>query len=411
MKQFFGKVFSFIQHIQYELAIFFFLLIRGLPTADFSSIFGWQCMSYVLNYEYGFSSRLLIGSLLRLIHPDFISAKDTAIFVNLTVIFDCLILAIALGAFLRTAHKRGQFLFAAVPVVMYLAYPLNFSIYFSAAGHAGKLEIFLLPLMLLSAWLLLNTQPGTKQTIAISAISVVAMLIYQNYVFLCFPLILALIIWNLFEYGWNKKNILHSLIICFITGGAFLYLQLIAKLNASDASALTAELQSRTDMYIGYDAVYYEYFASFSDFFVDLMLGRYDYQFQTLFMDLLISAPVIIINLYIWIKAFRGCADKSEKWTLILLQLSSAAFLPTYIITCDWARWSIWYVLFQTAVILLLWFKEFRPMVRALEAVSELVCKYKAIAAMVVIYLLSLTSNSVTEIFVITKTIHNHFFG
>lgn len=411
MKKAISLASNLIQRIQYELAVFAFLLLKGLPMADFSSLDGWQSMSYVLSYKYGFCSRFLIGTLFRLIHPDYVTAKDTAIFVNLAVIFDCLLISLIIGTLLRSAQKRGQLALAAIPVVIYLAVPLNISIYFSSGGHAGKLEIFLLPLMLLSAWLLLRTAPDIKQTVLLSCITVIALLIYQNYIFLCFPLILALLIYNLFEYGWTRKNIFFSLSVCAVTGVAFLYLQLFANVNAADAAALTSELQSQTNMEIVGDAVFYEYFASFSEFFDDLMLYRFGYQFSVLLLDLILLSPAIFVYIYIWVKAFKSCNTGNEKWLLAGMQLCSAAFLPTYIITCDWARWSIWFIMFQAALVLLLWYRGFAPIVNALSHTLELIKKYKALSALVIVYFLSLTILSVTEMFVISKTLYHIIFN
>jgi len=411
MKKALSQIFLFIQRFQYELAIFLFLLLRGLPLADFSSLSGWQSMSYVLSYKYGFCSRFLIGSIFRLIHPDYVSSQDAAVFVNSAVIFDCLITALVLGALLRAAQKRGQFMLAAIPTLIYLAVPLNISIYFSAGEHAGKLEIFLLPLMFLSAWLILKSKPGPKLTAAVTVITVVALLIYQNYIFLCFPLILALLIYNLFIYGWNRRNIINSLVICFVTGIVFLYLQLFAKINADSAAALSAQLQSQTDMIIINDAVFYEYFASFSEFFVDLMLFRYGYQFKILIFDLLLLSPAIFIYIYIWYKAFRSCQQKSEKLLLSSLQLCSLVFLPTYIITCDWARWSIWFIIFEAALVLILLYRNFAPMVSALSSTLDLIKKYKALVILILVFFMSLTTLSVTEMFVVAKSLYRVFFS
>lgn len=411
MKKAIQHLLDFIEKIQYETAIFLFLLLRGLPLADLSNLKGWQTMSYVLSYKNGFFSRGLIGTIFRFIFPDFVTSQNAALFVNATVILDCLITALILGGLLRAAKKRDQLMLAAVPVVVYLCVPINITTYFSAGQHAGKLEIFLFPLMMLSAWILMKTTPGIKQTVYLSIISIISLLIYQNYIFLCFPLILALIIYNLFDYGWSRRNVILAGIICAVTGLTFIYLQLFAKINAADAASLTAELRSQTDMVIWEEAVFYEYFASFKDFYVDLMLYRYDYQLEVLLFDLILLSPAIAVYVFIWFHAFRNCKEKKEKQLLILLQLCSLVFLPTYIITCDWARWSIWFIIFQVSLVLILWFKKSEPMLCALNKTCALIKKYNAVAAFIIIYFLSLTTLSVTEMFTISKTLYGIVFN
>lgn len=391
-----SKAWSFVKKWESEAVIFLFLMLSAYSYASPTGLAGWQTIFYTADYSLGFCSRLFIGSIMNLIFPNFIPAAAVSLIVFVFTALVCLFAAVLLGRVLKIASRRGQLYPIALMVLIYLAMPTRISCYFMAGEYFGKMEIFLFPLMLLAVILLLCRKLDTKLFAALAAICLLGCTIYQAFIFLCFPIVLALLIYNFFESGFNKRVFWGSFAVCAVAAAAFLYFQLLGKITSADAQAVAEALQSKTDLKIIDDAVFYEYFSSFSQFFSDLQSGRFEKLLWMMIPDILLLSPVIFAFLYIWIKALIS-ADKRTRLMLILTQVCSAAFLPIYVITCDWGRWNVCFIMFQFILLFSLWYKQCKPITDALYSLAALSRRHMPLTILVLIYLFSLDLHTVAN--------------
>jgi len=111
-----NKVFRFFQSVYVELLIFFVMVFSLIITAP-EQVYGFVTAWYVADYSIGISSRLLIGSILRLIFGDYISAAIVFRFIIVSYLVIFALLSYLMGQCVKKSGTNES----KIGIVMVLA--------------------------------------------------------------------------------------------------------------------------------------------------------------------------------------------------------------------------------------------------------------------------------------------------
>lgn len=385
---------NFFKRWKYESAIFVFLMISGMYiSTSFFHVAHWPFAFYLLDYNVGSGSRLLIGSIFNFIFKGFLNFPLVGLIVFCFLSFLCFIISIFLGRLLRFSDKIGNNTGLIFLVLMYLASPGRISQYF-AYNLIGYFEIYLFALVLLMIYIFLNHKQNCFFWFTISALCILSMAIHQVFIFIMFPIMLSLMIYNLYEKKWEKSILLGTIFVCIVTVISFLYFQFFSRLNVHTLNELVSIVIHKTNLYYPVEALKIPYKCEYFDSTKEKLIGTMLYAIKNLFKPIFLILvcffllPIFSVLNSIWKNIYKNCNDKSEKIIFVLMQSCGLAFLPAFILACDWGRWFFWYLTFQFILLFILYWKESKPAVLAINTLGEFVHNNKFIMGLLLLYLM-----------------------
>ena len=127
---------------KFELIIFLFLILTFILSIP-KELHGWTTAWYAMDYSFGLDSRLLIGSLLRLVYPDFIDVQVVNLFVIISTILLLILLSYVLGYAIKNAGKETYKKGLLYIVILYLICPGSPAYLWSMENY-GRLDLYLL---------------------------------------------------------------------------------------------------------------------------------------------------------------------------------------------------------------------------------------------------------------------------
>ncbi len=330
---------------------------------------------YAMSYQhFGFISRGLIGSILRMIRP-MLTHKEIYLFIALQIVLLCaLTLYVIHELLIRTVYategmggnssqtstaqgilanssdrssalaKKNPLQWAVLYLVLaFLANPGSISFLFYW-GNFGRLDLFLIMNLMIVALLLIKVKKHTWVLFLIPILCVLAEMTHQAYVFQYFPAVMVLLWYRAYgesEHRDLKEGVWNG-ILFWLTGvlvvAMFFYLQLAAKIPYSYEETI-AILRTNTDLpvvFFDYDMmVRVEYF---SDPFKTFHVLVYEPALRNLFrtaVTLVFMIPFLGMLLRVW-KIF----SKEQKGFLgkYLPLVILVGEIPMLILTCDYGR-------------------------------------------------------------------------
>ena len=381
-----------IKKVKYELIIFgvlFAQLVLFIP----SELDQWVTAWYALSYKDGVGSRLLIGSLVNIFCPDHVSADFAYHFVFVSLVLLCCLVSVLFGQVIRKSENLKSVLYY---TAFYLACPG--SIVYLWYNKVGRLEIYSLILCLLCVLLFEKIKNCyIKYTVTAVAFCLV-LLIHQGTLFLYCPILLTLILYDL-----AKEFHIRKMILSFIYGigvmSVFLYLQMYSGLHYATCDEAFKIISARTDMPLDYNAVRLEYYASLGENFE--YGQRYFFEYYDVctkvFVACMISLPLIIFIAGIWKSSFGKSEIKLIKNPQFWVLLTNMAFIPIYVLMCDWGRWTgalIGVLFFQIGYLL---YKKETGMRKTFERLEVFIESNPFLCISVLVYLSSL--EKITPVF------------
>ncbi|NLL77702.1 MAG: hypothetical protein GX235_10730 [Clostridiales bacterium] len=300
-----------------------------------SSLHNWNSSWYVMDYSLGFDSRLLIGSLLRLFHPDYLPAEHAYTFVFISILVLLLLLSYVLGFALRKTDNQPAGAGLLLLTSLYLLSPGS-PAYLWTGENMGRFDLYLIILTVFAAILYIKIPDSVIRLIAFTVIGLTALCIHQVFMFIFFPLLLAMYADTAWEKG-KKSHFVLGGICLFLLCIAFIYLQLFSHLNIDSPENLIALLSSRTDLNINETALRYEYFATIDTAFRELMLNQLSERIRYGIVTVFLLSPLLFIYGYLWHHILR--AGRGIRFKYLLILLSQLSFVPAFLLAIDWGRW------------------------------------------------------------------------
>lgn len=332
-----------LKRYQTEVIIFLLLmveLIMRVPTME--ELDTWCTTYYTISYRFGFSSRLLIGSLVRTLFPQ-LYASQLYVILLLIAVFVAALTAVVMGLFVRRANSELKYM-AMFLAALWLASPASPS-YLFLQNTFGRMDTFLYIYTILIL-LICGIIKSEKKWFAVTALVVLAVLTHQVYVFIFFPFPAAVFMYEFFHND-KKVYLKYGILLFGVCFALALYLQLFSKVNVASASEMYASLLPDTSPQLLNETVLqFEYFAHFEDhwiYFGQYMIGGC---IKTGTAACVLLAPLWIFFIHVWRGYYKNAVGESKiaGWLMLACHV---AYIPIFIITVDWGRWMAALVIFE----------------------------------------------------------------
>lgn len=396
IKYYLVRVYEFFSKHIYSISIFTFLMIQLFLHAS-DTLNKWGEIWYAFDYSMGNGSRFLPGAILSLITGDYLHASTAYLYVFAVLTIICLLLAILLGSLMKKREKDTESYAYFFLIFAYLASPSCIS-YLWKPGNMGKLETFPVLFVLLAVLIFIKAKATPVKYLSLTILSVLSMAAYHGYLFLYFPILFALMIFEILKDSkFHLREFIYSCICWIFTAVSFLYFQFYSEIMFKSENALIEYFSDKTDLTAMSDALHYEYFSNVSDAYRELCKGfvtGHEYPREKSFLTMLLLLPLILIFASLWSKTFVLLKQKKQsifQSYYFYMLLSSLLIVPNFVLNVDWSRWFAAILSVQFFFILYLGYKKAPEMTEALHCLTIKIKRNQFLTILFLLYLACLS--------------------
>ena len=307
-----------------------------------------------LSYEYGFTSRSLLGTLYHLLDAvlplDLIDYRAVVATAYVATILFVLFVEYFLYRCLRCCEgemvKYGEYLalILSLCLVSTFSFPYNFL----------RVDIFMILVSLLGV-LCLVKERAQWLVVPLSALGV---MFHQGYVFMYFNLILVLLFYRALSW-WKedrRKARRYGLLfaLSFLVGSVlFLWFEFFSR---SNGAAFFDTIKSEAEK-LSYDGIYHSTLLYHEVLGIDLASTEEEFS-RVNAVQILMCGIVCLPMLVFAVRFFAGLIKKakgaSEKWKYLAVALGAATILPDFLLKIDYGRWMAAVVVYYVGIVLAL---------------------------------------------------------
>lgn len=307
-----------------------------------------------LSYEYGFTSRSLLGTLYHLLDAvlplDLIDYWAVVATAYVATILFVLFVEYFLYRCLRCCEgemvKYGEYLalILSLCLVSTFSFPYNFF----------RVDIFMILVSLLGV-LCLVKERAQWLVVPLSALGV---MFHQGYVFMYFNLILVLLFYRALSW-WKedrRKARRYGLLfaLSFLVGSVlFLWFEFFSR---SNGAAFFDTIKSEAEK-LSYDGIYHSTLLYHEVLGIDLASTEEEFS-RVNAVQILMCGIVCLPMLVFGVRFFAGLIKKakgaSEKWKYLAVVLGAATILPDFLLKIDYGRWMAAVVVYYVGIVLAL---------------------------------------------------------
>ena len=307
-----------------------------------------------LSYEYGFTSRSLLGTLYHLLDAvlplDLIDYRAVVATAYVATILFVLFVEYFLYRCLRCCEgemvKYGEYLalILSLCLVSTFSFPYNFF----------RVDIFMILVSLLGV-LCLVKERAQWLVVPLSALGV---MFHQGYVFMYFNLILVLLFYRALSW-WKedrRKARCYGLLfaLSFLVGSVlFLWFEFFSR---SNGAAFFDTIKSEAEK-LSYDGIYHSTLLYHEVLGIDLASTEEEFS-RVNAVQILMCGIVCLPMLVFAVRFFAGLIKKakgaSEKWKYLAVVLGAATILPDFLLKIDYGRWMAAVVVYYVGIVLAL---------------------------------------------------------
>lgn len=307
-----------------------------------------------LSYEYGFTSRSLLGTLYHLLDAvlplDLIDYRAVVATAYVATILFVLFVEYFLYRCLRCCEgemvKYGEYLalILSLCLVSTFSFPYNFF----------RVDIFMILVSLLGV-LCLVKERAQWLVVPLSALGV---MFHQGYVFMYFNLILVLLFYRALSW-WKedrRKARRYGLLfaLSFLVGSVlFLWFEFFSR---SNGAAFFDTIKSEAEK-LSYDGIYHSTLLYHEVLGIDLASTEEEFS-RVNAVQILMYGIVCLPMLVFGVRFFAGLIKKakgaSEKWKYLAVALGAATILPDFLLKIDYGRWMAAVVVYYVGIVLAL---------------------------------------------------------
>ena len=307
-----------------------------------------------LSYEYGFTSRSLLGTLYHLLDAvlplDLIDYRAVVATAYVATILFVLFVEYFLYRCLRCCEgemvKYGEYLalILSLCLVSTFSFPYNFF----------RVDIFMILVSLLGV-LCLVKERAQWLVVPLSALGV---MFHQGYVFMYFNLILVLLFYRALSW-WKedrRKARRYGLLfaLSFLVGSVlFLWFEFFSR---SNGAAFFDTIKSEAEK-LSYDGIYHSTLLYHEVLGIDLASTEEEFS-RVNAVQILMCGIVCLPMLVFGVRFFAGLIKKakgaSEKWKYLAVALGAATILPDFLLGVDYGRWMAAVVVYSVGIVLAL---------------------------------------------------------
>lgn len=357
LKSTFIKTKGLIHRNRFSLLIAFILVFQvfqsGVGLFE-NKVSDWSGAWYGMDYSLGFGSRLLVGTILKLLFPEFLTDENATIFIFVAMLLIAILLAVMLAKLIESVHEKDGIIF------IILLYLLTYGNLNYVGQIAVRFEMIGLLFLLCAIIAFFSVRNLPIRFALVTTFSCLMLLAHQGNFFLDYPVII--IITFMSAYNENKLRFdkiqglfaVGSLMLVF---GLFVYLQFFGtKAIALDQAALEAYIQSRTDIQYSPEALTYEYYSTLSNTYDSInkyfLSNTSDAELPVI--QLVLQGVLLTPILWIWFDFWKnGWCYYSKKLKnrggnsikrlflnpILYVVLCFMMVIPEFVLNVDWGRW------------------------------------------------------------------------
>ncbi len=390
-----AKIFS---SIKYEFCIFVLLAVQAtVNILKWYEVGEYLRLYYLIDFSMGKTSRLLVGSLVKLLNPD-PSPKWITGFA-IIVVFAVLVFAtVLIGKVIRnTAAEQKNQLFAVV--IFFVTGIFTFS---GFSAFLGVLDIW----MFIAALLAIVCSVNKYLRWLVPVFCVAGVLVHNGFAITYFPLIVLFVLYFAATSEKKGADIIIFVLSCIVT----VALTLFVTMKGADTVTLTQQelydaLKNRgghtyEDHGIGYIMFYLlgippeytgvtaEMVAEASLFERFVMMAKQNMSSVSwgyTIAILIMGTAVLAVFWTIWIKCIKATSDKSRRFVYACFMLSVLVIPIGVLVAYDFIRWYQASIITQFALCLLMFYKKDEPFENAIQQIKEFFSDKKLLLALVFI--------------------------
>lgn len=390
--QVFGKI--KIQKVNAMGKLTLLYLLLGLLLYPIQTINDWGALWYATDYSMGFGSRFFIGTVLRLFYNDYLEANVVFVFCLVFTIITIGIVSLFANKLYEECEEKNKL--ALVYIWALLLVSPGSVIGMWQSGNFGRLEFwgFLIGLVCILVYSIHGL--NTKTFLAITILSCISIAIYQGNIFMYYPLICMIFIWEITNSNGDFTKVLFGIINIVLTGISFLLFQFFSYTSFESASEMASFLSEKTNLPIAERAIDLELFQPFSVTYNSIslnFLSGNELPREKGFITIILLCPIIILFIGLYSRcviAYRK-NDSSILHAPYLYFISLlATIIPQFAFNVDWGRWMLSenIVLFS-GFIFLLWKKD-DGAIQASSALSDWIKHHKTISLVALLWIAGL---------------------
>lgn len=368
------------------------IMILGKPVIE-----DWASTYYVLDYSLGFGSRMFMGTLLSLFYKDFlpedIAVRFVMFFLILFVFLCSYMMAVVVDKVGKESKQGMAFLIAIV-----LGGPASIQ---AVAQNYGRLEMYGFICVLLEiVWVLTLKKRYLVKYVGLSVINVIMMLIYQGNIFLVFPAVFALCLFESYDEKWDIKQLVASAISVLIMCMGFLVTQFYnPAFETYDARVMKELIKSKTDMSCATGPLMNEYYQPLNEVWESINFPYFIHDgadhtrflpwISTAFTVLLIM-PLVVMLIVFWKHQWRMYKNKGLSFwknPISWICLSFTSIIPDMLLNIDWGRWFLAILFVQFTLVFYMIYKDYGDARKLILVTSMWVKSHMGLAICFVVYL------------------------
>lgn len=307
-----------------------------------------------LSYEYGFTSRSLLGTLYHLLDAvlplDLIDYRAVVATAYVATILFVLFVEYFLYRCLRCCEgemvKYGEYLalILSLCLVSTFSFPYNFF----------RVDIFMILVSLLGV-LCLVKERAQWLVVPLSALGV---MFHQGYVFMYFNLILVLLFYRALSW-WKedrRKARRYGLLfaLSFLVGSVlFLWFEFFSR---SNGAAFFDTIKSEAEK-LSYDGIYHSTLLYHEVLGIDLASTEEEFSRVNavqILMCGIVCLPMLVFGVRFFADLIKKAKGASEKWKYLAVVLGAATILPDFLLKIDYGRWMAAVVVYYVGIVLAL---------------------------------------------------------
>lgn len=341
---------------------------------------------YVINYDCGFCSRLLVGSVLSLLPGDTLSAAFIIKFLMCIYILTCFTLSIFINNYLKNTKYDT--------IAIYTFFIVISPTMLAFLRFLGTLDLFWIPFVILSVWLV--EKKGWRWLVPLFC--AISLCIYELFVTTYLP-VMAIIVFYQFAKKPNASNFIYIAVCAVVVGAATLYFLILGDSTMKMTSEqMVAFARGRLDSTGStFDASYlrsvffweipkteeYSGFLGYIKYNYDTNIVGDSSAFKTLIFYIISNTITAVPFFCLTAKSFRKAAKPAEKFVFLCCFSTFAFMLINLLLSTDTDRFSLHFLL-ASLLLLLFFIKSGNTSFReSYEEIIEKIGKNKSILAIV----------------------------
>ncbi|MBR6291877.1 MAG: hypothetical protein IKR33_03645 [Bacteroidales bacterium] len=302
--------------------------------------FGWPAYNYFIGYETGFGGRKLIGTVCNLLLPNIVRVAHIQAIV---IVANVLLLALSVlfaAKCLKRVEAKPQLAFI---LAIYLIAPFSILEWFYTGMSVIFMETYQLIFVLVWLLLFINYHQNRWFNIVTILLVFVCVLIHHTFCCVLFPLVVALLVYEMFEgEQLSKRGLIWASSVCVATALLLASIWLFSRMNIP-IDTLRARLDMKAEPGIltqepcALEMLYYMSNSGNAIYNSDYL---YNQKLLEFLMTVVLLSPLFAVLLFPMIYATQRTKKSPLKWRYIIMCIVLIFFpLPIFFLATDYGRW------------------------------------------------------------------------